>query len=454
MNKKSKVKGVLEVLLVIGLILLIPLFFAIKTAAEKQQAQNTPTLLTPTIVATPVVNAVMTAKQPPQCTFPLAQATTAESTPEEYVFSEPQVVLTAAQGNLYDIVEWLPDNQQVLMTETLLSTRENESDKFPRQSIYLYNPETGESKTYAIRHYIEEPPSWQLGLNAVVYPAMNFIGIDENMHGAKFTRQVWVSYGNPDTVQMLADNLPQFPLAVKPGGNTMLYLLDKKIFKWNGALKGIPSVAFDSSQWDYAKRQRSELPVSYEMTWQPGTSLIFLHSEGGGQRGGGYTFILDANTGQVCELNLGGWAVKAHWSSDGRYLAIIRAMVSSSPVSLTDLAVLDTGTGNLITIGVIPQEMGEKHYVDDFVWAPDNRHLLAIGHVPSFQNTGQAGISGLYLVDFISGQSVNLLSAYTFYANMSQNNLAWSPDGSRLLIRCPTYEEDRVCLISVQRTGQ
>jgi len=153
-------------------------------------------------------------------------------------------------------------------------------------------------------------------------------------------------------------------------------------------------------------------------------------------------------------LNLGGWAVKAHWSSDGRYLAIIRAMVSSSPVSLTDLAVLDTGTGNLITIGVIPQEMGKKHYVDDFVWAPDNRHLLAIGHVPSFQNTGQAGISGLYLVDFISGQSVNLLSAYTFYANMSQNNLAWSPDGSRLLIRCPTYEEDRVCLISVQRTGQ
>jgi hypothetical protein len=119
---------------------------------------------------------------------------------------------------------------------------------------------------------------------------------------------------------------------------------------------------------------------------------------------------------------------------------------------LTDLAVLDTATGNLYTTGVTPQEAEGKHYVDDLVWAPDNRHLLVIGSVTPFQNTSQAGIDGLYLVDFISAQSDHLLSAYKFYASPSDNNLAWSSDGSKLLIRCPTMEEDRVCLISVQGT--
>jgi hypothetical protein len=42
-----------------------------------------------------------------------------------------------------------------------------------------------------------------------------------------------------------------------------------------------------------------------------------------------------------------------------------------------------------------------------------------------------------------------------FFADgMPMNNLAWSPDGSKLLIRCPTMEEDRVCFISIQRTAQ
>jgi hypothetical protein len=453
MNKTSKVKGTLEVLLVIGLILVIPLFFAIKTAADRQ-ATSTAVPVASTASEIPEANLATSGQQPTKCTFPLAQTTTVESVPEEYTFSEPQVVLTAPNGNVYNVIEWLPDNQQVLMTEDLYNTREMESDKFLRQSIMLFNPMTNASKVYAVRHYIEALPSWLLGLNAVLYPAMNFMGINTNTHGPKFTRQVRISRGNPNATQMLADNLPQFPLAAKPGGSEIVYLSDKEISKRSNSLEEISSTPFNPVQWDYAKARRSELPVSYEMDWQPSTSLIFLHSNGGMQRGGGYTFILDANSGQICELDFGGWAVKAHWSSDGRYLAIIRAEISSYPVNLTDMAVLDTETGNLYTIGVTPQEMEGKHYVDDFVWAPDNRQLLAVGRVIPFQRTSQTEIAGLYLVDFMSGQSLKLLPAYKFYANMSQDNLAWSPDGSKLLIRCPTYEEDRVCLISIQRTGQ
>ena len=412
-----------------------------------------PTRVAETQTAEPTMSPTATSTLAPAlCTFPLAQIKTTQSSPQNYMFSEPQVVLNA-QGNLYNIVEWLPDNQQVLITRDLLNAIQTEPDKLLRQSIELYSPETNKSTVYAIRHKVDEPPAWQVGSNAVVYPDVYYLGVDQNTHRTKFTRQVWVSYGNPNATQKLADNLSQFPFAMKPDGSGMVYFSDKQIFKRNITLQPIPSISFDPSQWDYAKSRRNSSPVSYEMTWQPGTSLIFLHSEGGMLLGGGYTFILNADTGKVCELKLGGWAVRASWSSDGRYLAIVRAMISFIPVKVSDLIVLDSVTGNITTLEVLPQDVGDGHIIDDFVWAPDNHHLIALGNIPS-QNTGQDQTihHELYLIDFITGQSVNVLPEYkSFFADGAPlNNLAWSPDGSKLLIRCPTNVVDRICIISVQ----
>jgi len=454
MKRLRNKKGLLEALVVIGLILLIPLFFTMRTTAEQNAAQNTSAPPLPTVVINaPAGSNALAPKQPSACTFPLAQITPTDTPPENYTFSEPKVVLTSVD-NRYNIVNWLPDNQQVLITQDLYDITKNENGKYLRQSIELYNPNTGEQQIYAIRYHTESPPLWQEKLNAVIYPHMNFLGIDENAHKLKFTRQIWVSYGNPDTAQMLSDNLPQFPHAVKPGGDEMIYLSDKKISKRDKSLKEITSNPFDLNQWDYAKTRRNETPVSYNMDWQPNTSLIFLHSNGGMQEGGGYTFILDTDTGRICELNLDGWAVQAHWSSDGHYLAFIKATISSSPVNTTDLVVLDTISGKTYTVEVTPKELEGKHYVDDFVWAPDNYHLLVVASVVPFHGTKQEGASGLHLVDFISGQSVNILSAYKFYANSSQSNLAWSFDGSKLLARCPTMEEERVCYIDVQKVKE
>jgi hypothetical protein len=412
------------------------------------------TPIPPTAIILPTATSDL---QPPQCTFPLAGTMAEESKPEEYAFSEPQVMLDAIQGNYYNIVGWLPDNQQVLMTQDLYDISKSEGDKILRQSIELYNPETNTSQTYAIRHYIDESPIWQPKLNAVVYPAMNVMGVDENTHNIKFTRQVWASYGNPDTAQVLADNLAQFPIAINPDSNEVVYLSDKQIFKRDALLNKSLSTPFDPTQWDYRQINSNEHPISYEMNWQPGTELIFLHSNGGMQEGGGYTFILDTHTGEACELNLGGWAVKAHWSSDGRYLAIIRAVISSNPVDLTDLAILDTVTGKLYTTMVIPQETEGKHYVEDFVWAPDNNHLLVLGSIPSQMAAQGASVHHeLYLADFASGQSIHLFPEFkSFFADGApKNNFAWSSDGSKLLIRCPTNIIDRICLISVQGTRQ
>ena len=446
MNKSSKVKGVLEILLVIGLILIIPLFFAIKTAANSQPAQNTPAPAVPATAQNIPPTSTITAQRPPACTFPLAQITAEESKPENYTFSEPKAVLTDPD-NLYDIVEWLSDNQRVLVTQEI----RDRSSVIIQQSIELYNPQTGETQVYAMRNQTTEPPSWYSELNAVVYPDTNVLGIDKINNRYNFTRQIRVSHGNPHATELIADNLPQFYVAVKPGGSELVYLSDKKISKRNNSLKEIPSTPFNSAQWDYAKGRIRELPVSYKMAWQPSTSLLFFYSDG--DTGGGYTFILDSNTGQVCELHLGGWATRAHWSPNGRYLAITRYQ-GIRPTDSSDLAILDAVTGNLYTMRVTSQEVDGKHYVSDIAWAPDIRHILVAGSILTFQSTGQVDSEGLYLVDFISGQSDYLLPAYRFSVGSGRSNLAWSPDGSKLLVRCPTIEDERVCFISVQRSGQ
>lgn len=476
MKQPRKVNGLLAILLIIGLITSLFFFNKIKTKPNAQAVENTttpplissspaglpsfavvtstalpsdfPTHVALTLTAMPTIPPTATSTlQPPQCTFPLAQITGAESTPEEYIFSEPQIVLTEPD-NLYDIVEWLPNNQEVLVTQDLYSTRV----KILQQSIELYNPQTGETQVYATRNATDQPPSWQPELKTVVYPVMNVTGIDTVNHRFEFTRQVWISYGKPDTAQMLADHLSQFSVVVQPGGNQIAYLIENQISKLNASLKKLPSVTLDTTQWDY-RQAEGAFPISYSMTWQPGTSLIFIYSNG--DTDGGYTFILDSNTGQICELNFDGWALKAHWSSDGRYLAVGRTQ-GSFPIDFNDLAFLDTITGELYTIVVTPQEMIGNYYVDDFAWAPDNHHLLALGSVYSFQNANQVDSDhhGLYLVDFISGQSNNILPEYSFSASSSQNNLTWSPDGSKLLVRCPTHEDERICLINVQRTGE
>ena len=90
----------------------------------------------------------------------------------------------------------------------------------------------------------------------------------------------WISYEDPTTAQKLADDLPQFPLGVKPDGSKLIYLSDNKIIELDKSLKTINSTSFDPAQWDYAKSRRNSNPVSFGTAWQPDTSLIFFYSAG------------------------------------------------------------------------------------------------------------------------------------------------------------------------------
>jgi dipeptidyl aminopeptidase/acylaminoacyl peptidase len=388
----------------------------------------------------------MKPKQPPACTFPLAQTTTAETTPQEYTFSEPQVVLTASEDEAaISIIEWLPDNQRVLIMQEFRSNAE--------QNIELFNPQTGERQVYATRHASNKRPKWLPELDAVIYPALNIFNEDKVNHRFEFTRQILTSQGDPKNPHLVEDNLSDSVVGVNPDNGQIVSLSNKHISKRKASLETLPSVAFDSNRWNYHPMGMGVAP-SYDMTWRPGSSQIFLYSDG---NTGGYTFLLDTDTGDVCELNFDGWAGIGRWSSDGRYLAITRA-TESIPINSSDLAVLDTVTGNIYAMQLAPQEMIGQHYVEDLVWAPDDIHLVAIGSVMPFPPTGRLydkdKFSGLYLVDFISGQSVHLLPENKFFAGWPGTNLAWSPDGLKLLIRCPANDHSRLCLIPVQRIGK
>jgi hypothetical protein len=456
-KKTETYKGVLELLLVIGIILLIPLFFAVRTSANSQPASRTPTTAAPVTASASEESAAIKPQRPPACTFPLAQISTKESQPEEYTFSEPQVVLTAPEGNPLNVAQWLPDNQQILVTEVLYNQWKGGDPNDIQESISIYNPETGESKPYAIRSRTDETPIWLPDKNGVVYSSVTISNLDAKNSAYEINRNLWISYGDPNTVQLLADNL-QLPLVNKPDGSEFMYVSNKQISKQDETLESIQSSAsFDPAQWDYATSRRDKNPVSYRMAWQPGTSLVFLYSGAGNiGAGGGYTFILDTASGHVCELDFGGWAFSAHWSLDGRYLAIARSESYTNTNTSSGVAILDSMTGNLHTVGATLPDTEGEHYVIDFTWSPDNLHLLILQMIPSNYDLDHRETyhDDLYLVDLSSDQSTHLFPEFKSFGGI--NNFAWSPDGSKLLVRCPLSSAllvtDRYCLVSVQST--
>jgi len=406
----------------------------------------------------------MKPKQPPACTFPLAQTTTAESTPEEYTFSEPQVVLSNSNA-IYNIFEWLPDNQRILMTQDHLD------EKY--QSIELFDPQTVETQVYAKRAITYGmPPSWIAGTNAVVYPDLKVISATKsngmNVSPYKIERQLWISQGDPvnakllEDAQLTLDYLSMFSVAVNPDGTQIAYFANTdKHISHRKALKDSveasqPTTPFDTVLLDY-RRKGHVLPAFYKMAWRPNASQIFLYSD---ENGGSYTFLMDVNYGQLCEVDLfnGKNSAKsekfasiaiARWSPNGRYLAVIRSWGFRTP---TDLAVLDMATGKLSKIEaqqLIPANKEGLLSVLDIAWAPDNQHLAAITRAYE-QSSGNSKY--LYLVDFLTSQFVEISSpSQNLGSNFGETNLLWSDDASQLIVKCPT-QIDRLCLISVQKT--
>ena len=198
------------------------------------------------------------------------------------------------------------------------------------------------------------------------------------------------------------------------------------------------------------------------MAWRPGSAQIFLYSDEAWA--GGYTFLLNADSGQVCEVNLFGkedpnawrksWAAIAHWSPNGRYLAVVRTK-GDLPIDFSDLIVLDSATGKLYQMDATRlsypgQSAQGEHFINDVAWAPDNRHLAVLGHFDPPGGNLVPSIDRLFLLDISTDQSV-LVSSQELGPNLDfRDNLLWSNDGSQLIVKCPSG----LCLLAVQKSDQ
>lgn len=347
---------------------------------------------------------------------------------DDYIFSDPQMV-HVSPGNI-GLVDWLPDNQLVLLTR-------DDSDK-NLQTIELFNPQNGESQIYAERRNVPAPPIWLPGLKAVAYSDMKVL--DATKQPVVFTRQLWISQGVGNKAQSIADNVSSFYLDADPNTNQIAYLIDRQLSLQNTELNITHAVNFDPNAWESPKESGQIQPLYYAMAWRPGSVQIAFYNEN-------RFLILDTNTGEACEVDLDGWASVARWSPNGRFLAMVRTN-GPMPDKYSDLAVLDATTGTFYTSQIAP-ELNGQHYVTDIAWAPDSRHLIALGEVRE-NSQGEKQNRGLYFVDFASGQSIHLSLEQSFGGGWWGSNMVWSPDGSKLLVACPTEKEERLCLILVQ----
>lgn len=407
-----------------------------------------PTTVQPTVTLAPEINSYL-----PICSFPLQQTVMVESPPEKYTFTEPKVVFTDELQP--EIVDWLPDSQKVIiMPKTLIDLGINGY----QETIELFNPHTQKTQIYAIRRDGQGMPAWNPELNAIVYPDTKIIMNGTDILKSQFFSQLKVSYGNPNETQLLVDDLLSHSITVKPDGSQIVYYKDNKEL----ANKFFSRMIFDGSL-----QPEKLLPVNlaqdemysvntYETVWRPGASQMLFYSSVSPTD---QTILFDINNGQSCTLSFNGWVYFARWSPNGRYLAVIKSPSShASSWASYYLSVLDGLTGNFYQVDskkMVPEEMKDccRHIVSNFSWAPDNRHLIVMG-TADITGTGEHNpIHKLYLVDFISGDVDDLFPSYEFFnVGWKGTELAWSPDGLKLIADCPTEEQGRLCLFAVKRT--
>ncbi len=389
---------------------------------------------TPTVAPTPV----------PRCTFAARPASAEPGIPlQAYHFSEPQVVLT--HTGAIGIASWLPDSQQLLITRDIPGTNRN--------SIDIFNVRTGELSTYAERDGDNGKPVWLQALRAVAYATF-----------AEQHLELWISHGDPQQVERVVPDVWGLSLAVEPDGRHLWYFSRSNVDRpqrLNAETGAIQALPLDLAPLRYPKYPEPWQGVGrqsiFKMAWQPGGSQVVLYAQP-------WTFLLDTRTTQVCELDLGQareegidiplWALEAQWSPNGCYLAFITTDSTSAPIRRMELTILDMETGERRTLSPGSDIEPGRHYVHDIAWAPNGQQLMLL--VPTETIQGRP-IQKLYLVDAQTGNSQQVLPDHIFGGGAIEGwQLAWSPNGQTLAVKCPawlesepTIVEDRICLMSV-----
>lgn len=388
---------------------------------------------TPTTAIVPTTT-VLTSPAPVTVVAPTETAQPEATTPisglDDYVFSEPQVVLTNTR--LYiAIAGWLPDSEQILIMR-------GDPERPQTEFIETFNTRTKDVQRFGKRHWVPGKPCWLPTLQGVAYTDW----------AGKEYRALYTGRGEATPKQTVATGLSSPYIGADPSGRRLLFFTEQTGERpqvWDVQQKTIQSLPFVLAP--LSDTLGLVMPSPYLIAWHPKENKVAFYNNY-------HFFIADLDTGQVAEIELGTdnyglelWAMEAQWSPDGRYIAMLTAS-GDLPVEFSELTILDTVRGKLRSMHPEQYIYPGQYYVTDVAWGPDSYHLV----VSAVTRQDEIGVeyNGLYLTDTGNAKFLRLLPEHEFGGSWGAG-LAWSPDGLRLAVSCPTLEEGRLCLISVSQ---
>lgn len=409
--------------LVVALCMLLALLVAacgpeLPASPSQQSPVQTPTATIthppPTPTPTPSVTPV-----PATPTLGAPTATPPPSDLDDFVFGEPQIVLTHTSA--IGIAGWLPDSQRLLLTVQQPDTI--------TESIETINVTNGQREVYAQRRFLPVLPLWLDTRRQVAF-------VDEPVNGLVPPRFDLAISGGPRQSVLLNVNQAIAGrddwIVALPRGSSQPIILD-------GAGQVLRQAPLDLESLGFDPRNSSEL----RMAAHPSQPKVAMFNSGS-------FVIVDLETGEAQQIDLGQeevreWgprsAINATWSPDGEHLALITS-VGPPTLPYSALGIVEVASGHYREI-----DLGQR-FVSDISWAPDSRHLAALVVL----DTGDGYSHGrLVLVDGATDSVREAPLQREFGGGSWGEQLAWSPDGRKIAANCPTIAEGRTCLISVAR---
>ncbi|MGQ9628591.1 MAG: hypothetical protein ACUVV0_17005 [Anaerolineae bacterium] len=349
---------------------------------------------------------------------PEETSTPAALTLDDFVFGEPEVVLTHTHA--IEIAGWLPDSERLLI---IRSDYPNSTKEF----VDIFNIYTGQLRHFGKRESSRSKPIWLPSLQAVAYA---------DTATAEFDK-LRISFGESKQ-ELRIEGLSSLQIAVDSTGRRVIYF--SQAAKKRLQMFDVTRETMQASLVDLALREKpdEERPFVYKIASHPKEAKVAIYNNY-------HFFLADLDTGTIQEIDLGThldgklWAYNAEWSPDGRYLAMITT-VGPPILPFTHLTVLDTGSGELRQI-----DLGLQ-YVADVAWAPDSRHVVVRAVVDQEDGYNRYG---LFLADVVTGEIRRVLPSDVFSGGEWGWGLAWSPDGQWLITNCSNRTEGRICMAAV-----
>ncbi len=344
--------------------------------------------------------------------------------------SDPEIIFE--NSNPIGIVDWLPDNQNILISLSLLNGYEN---------INSLNVVSKDNPQVTKRQISGNKPIWLTEINSLIYSDLVNNQFD-----------LIVLDRTTNKISDIAQNIYNFSLSSNGRMITFTSLFDENtIHIWNPHTNSI-FLKFDMSKYKYLPLKNPINTASrfFQASWQPGGANIALF-------GDGYLFLLNMDSQSLCESPVSQfyksvrYFKSAKWSPDGRYLSIISTDLGSQ-VATTDneLVVWDITEGSVAKVDI------KSSFVYGIDWSGDSKKMAVLGR-EEITSYGRPLMS-LFLISIDSGYVKHVQSRYPLGGGASDDwQLAWSADDRNLVIKCPLWQEksakiikDRLCITFIE----